>query len=307
MKDLRRLVTRQGETEPPFDNEYWDEHRQGLYVDVDSGLPLFLSSAKFDSGSGWPSFDRPVDELFIRQREDLSHGMRRVEISAADSGNHLGHLFSDGPKTTGSRYCLNSAALRFIPMDRLEAEGYGAYRFLLENSQARHAIIAAGCFWGVQAYFRLLPGVEESLVGYTGGSSERPSYQEVCSGQSGHAEAVRIRFNPRIIDYPQILKHFFGMHDPYSLNRQGNDLGSQYRSAIFFLCPEQRGVAQGLIADIQKAQAVAGAGRRIVTQLRPASAFWPAEDYHQDYLEKHPGGYCHVDLGPARNAARDNR
>jgi peptide methionine sulfoxide reductase msrA/msrB len=269
-------VTQECGTEPPFANRYWDNHEPGIYVDVVSGDLLFSSDDKFDSGSGWPSFSRPVSAESVVEKRDGSHGMERVEIRSARAGSHLGHVFDDGPEPTGLRYCVNSAALRFIPASKSTA------------------ILAAGCFWGTEAYFRKLSGVLAVTVGYTGGSLVRPTYGDVCSGTTGHAEAVRILFDPERISYRDILRHFFRMHDPTTEDRQGPDVGSQYRSAIFYMDEAQRETAESLIREMG-----ASSGEPIVTEVSPAAAFWPAEDYHQDYLGKNPRGYCHVNLSLA--------
>jgi len=130
-------VTQCSATEPPFRNEFWDHHEPGIYVDVVSGEPLFSSTDKFDSGTGWPSFVRPIEKANVTEHTDTSHGMRRVEVRSADGDSHLGHLFPDGPAPTGLRYCINSASLRFVPASRLEEEGYGQYRVLFEKVKPR--------------------------------------------------------------------------------------------------------------------------------------------------------------------------
>lgn len=152
------------------------------------------------------------------------------------------------------------------------------------------AIFAAGCFWGVEAAFRGIPGVLGVVVGYTGGRTEDPSYEDVCSKHTGHAEAVEVSFDPEKISYEDLLKVFWGIHDPTTMNRQGPDVGTQYRSAIFYLNEKQKAVAEASKKALQKS---ISDGKDIVTEVIPAVVFWRAEEYHQRYFEKHGRIKCH--------------
>lgn len=324
LSPLAYAVTQEGGTEPAFQNAYWDEHRPGLFVDVIDGTPLFSSADKFESGTGWPSFTSPIRASAVKTRTDNSQGMDRVEVVSASSGAHLGHRFDDGPAPAHLRFCMNSAALRFVPLDALEGEGYGAIRQLVQASSvprteaiacaanatsdaATHesapgasgcrattevALLAGGCFWGVEELLRGVPGVLETTAGYTGGYTDHPTYDDVHTGRTGHAEAVRIVFDPQRVTFRSLLDDwFFRIHDPTTANRQGNDRGSQYRSAIFTTSEDQAVEARAAKVRAERS------GRwkdPIVTEIVPARAFTAAEPEHQRYLERNPSGYtCH--------------
>jgi len=310
-------VACEGGTEPPFVNEYWDNKRAGIYVDIVSGEPLFASTDKFESGTGWPSFTRPIKKDEIMEKKDESGGMERTEVRSRTGDIHLGHVFEDGPAPTGMRYCINSASLKFIPLEKMKEAGYGKYLNLFPDSVGAEKIapkngamstsdvgqhlmtatFAAGCFWGVEAYFKLVKGVTDTTVGYAGGTKKNPAYGDVCSGETGHAESLRLTFDPKIVSYRKLLEHFWKMHDPTSLNKQGNDAGSQYRSIIFYHDEGQKRAAEKSKHELEQSRAYK---KKIVTEIIPAGEFYPAEKYHQDYLDKNPGGYCHVNLSLAK-------
>lgn len=293
-------VVRGNGTEQPFKNSYWNNKEPGIYVDIVSGEPLFSSTDKFDSGTGWPSFTRPVEDAALVNRKDVSAGMRRVEVRSRMADSHLGHLFDDGPKPAGYRYCINSAALRFVPVGKLAEQGLGKYLYLfpedIEKLGYEKAAFAAGCFWGAQAYFKKIKGVLATRVGYTGGGKPNPTYEEVSAGDTGHAEAVQVVFDPKVVSFKQLLEHFWKIHDPVSRNKQGNDSGSQYAAAVFYSTPRQKVQAEESKKALEKSGRYS---KPIATGILPAGEFYPAEEYHQDYLDKNPGGYCHINLGGA--------
>jgi peptide methionine sulfoxide reductase msrA/msrB len=303
-------VTQKEGTERPFSNAYWDNKKPGIYVDIVSGEPLFSSLDKFDSGTGWPSFTRPLKGIEVVEHTDHKLGMARTEVRSKNADSHLGHVFPDGPKAAGGlRYCINSASLKFIPAAELNAHGYGQLASLFPDvkqtqpangaqnqtpakAEAREeALLAGGCFWGMEDLIRNLPGVIETEVGYTGGTTANATYGDVKTGSTGHAEAIKVVFDPQKISYAKLLEFFFKIHDPTTKNRQGNDVGTQYRSAIFYATDAQKKVAE----EVKAATESSGKWKKpIVTEIVAAGPFYNAEGYHQDYLVKNPGGYtCH--------------
>ncbi len=260
-----RVIVQRG-TELPFSGKYHDFKEKGTYVCKRCGAPLYLSKDKFDSGCGWPSFDDEIPGA-VRRRTDAD-GMR-TEITCAACDAHLGHVFfGEGFTAKNTRHCVNSISMNFIP-----ADGQG-----MET-----AIFASGCFWGTQHLLQQAEGVLTTTAGYTGGRVRRPTYEQVCGGETGHAEAVRVVFDPGRISFAELAKLFFETHDFTQVDRQGPDIGPQYRSEIFFLDQKQKQAAEKLISVLREK------GFQVATRVTPAGEFWPAEIDHQNYYWKNGG------------------
>lgn len=277
----RHILLEKG-TEPPFSSALLKTGEKGTYTCRLCRLPLFSSDAKFTSGTGWPSFYKPSDSMHVRHERDSSHGMSRVEIQCSRCRSHLGHLFEDGPPPTGLRFCINSTSLRFFQENaELPLE--------VRPIQTETAYFAGGCFWGMEDRFQQVTGVVDVVSGYAGGTTINPTYKQVGSGKTGHAETVRVTYDPKRIGFGKLLEWFFKFHDPTQLNRQGPDIGTEYRSAIFAANEKQLKQAREFVDELQRSDRFRG--RKIVTRAELAGPFYEAEQYHQDYHEKH-GGSC---------------
>ena len=287
-------ITQNAGTEQAFCGTLLDNKKDGMYTCVVCGLPLFKSEHKFTSGTGWPSFFVGYDPAHIREKTDTSYGMVRTEINCARCDAHLGHVFSDGPPPTGQRYCLNSESLEFVE------DGQPVPEASKPVKKTEDAYFAGGCFWGVEHAFQMIPGVFSVESGYQQGDIKNPSYRQVCGGDTGHAESVKVVFDPSKVSFEQLARFFMVLHDPTQLNRQGPDYGTQYRSGIYTVGPEQQKVAEKVLKELQASPGFAD--RKIVTEVEPAETFYPTEDYHQDYIEK-TGRACHVDIDGAFKAA----
>jgi peptide methionine sulfoxide reductase msrA/msrB len=271
-------ILRESGTERPFTGIYNDIFDKGEYRCFACGALLFKSDTKFDHGCGWPSFSESAVDGAIEYLPDHSHGMVRTEIKCANCGSHLGHVFDDGPKPKGTRYCVNSESLQFIPKSEEKT---------MNKSENPVAIFAAGCFWGVEYKFSKQKGVISTDVGYTGGTVINPTYQLVCTGATQHAEAVKVEYDQKLTDYESLVRFFFEIHDPTQVNRQGPDTGTQYRTAIFYTTEEQKNIAEKVKKELQSKF-----DKPIATSIVPASKFFMAEEYHQEYVKKKGGESC---------------
>jgi len=270
--DEKAVIIDKG-TERPFSGKFDGFKEKGTYTCKQCDAPLYKSDNKFDSQCGWPSFDEEIPGAVKRQTDADGH---RTEILCASCGGHLGHVFEgEGFTDKNVRHCVNSISMNFIPDDKGE--------------NLQRAYFAGGCFWGVEYYFGKADGVISTTVGYMGGKVDKPTYSEVCNGTTGHAEAIEVIFDPKKATYEDMAKLFFETHDPTQLNRQGPDIGEQYRSAVFYTDDDQKEVTEKLI------NILVDKGYNVVTEVSMADQFYPAEDYHQDYYENKNGSpYCHV-------------
>jgi peptide methionine sulfoxide reductase msrA/msrB len=279
-------VAREADTERAFTGTMWNSEAKGTYYCAACGYKLFKSTQKFTSSCGWPSFFEQLNKESITFKPDNSYGMRRTEALCGRCNSHLGHLFDDGPEPTGKRYCMNAISLDFVP-DKVATE---------TNNNLETIVLGGGCYWCVEAVYENLKGVNSVYSGFAGGTVENPSYEEVCTGRTGAAEVVEITYDKTITNLDEIFKVFFTVHDPTTLNRQGADVGTQYRSVIFYKNEDQKKAAQSIIEELNASKVYSN---KIVTTLEPFKKFYKAEEYHQNYYENNKDKpYCQFVIQP---------
>ena len=268
-------------TEAPFSGEYDDLHQEGTYICKKCNAPLYKSENKFNAQCGWPAFDDEIKEAVKRIPD--KDGIR-TEIVCANCDGHLGHVFiGEGFTPTQTRHCVNSLSMVFIP------KGENIPEKITLKPQTEIAYLASGCFWGTEYHLQKIPGVVSTTVGYMGGETKNPTYREVCSGKTGHAETTKVEYDPSKVSFETIAKIYFETHDTSQIDGQGPDIGDQYRSVIFYNNESQKEIAEKLIKELEKN------GYSVVTELTPAEIFYDAEEYHQDYYEnKGSSPYCHI-------------
>lgn len=258
-------------TEYPGTGKLLHNTAKGTYICKQCDAPLYTSESKFESHCGWPSFD---DEIPGAVKRIPDADGRRTEIVCAKCGGHLGHVFlGEGFTPKNTRHCVNSISMKFIPTKELVE---------------KKAYFASGCFWGTEFYFQKLDGINKTTVGYMGGHLDSPTYEEVCTGTTGHLETIEITYNPEKVGYEKLVKYFFETHDFTQTNGQGPDIGPQYLSCIFYNDDEEKAIAEQCIEELTQR------GYQVATMVKPSVTFWEAEDYHQQYYEgngKRP--YCH--------------
>lgn len=275
-------ITRNRKTERAFSSEMCTIFEPGNYQCVCCGNPLFDGNEKYESGSGWPSFTQPIKDNAIAYIKDKSHGMYRVETICNNCDSHLGHVFQDGPEPSGLRYCMNALALKKT------------------SPNTKKLVLGGGCFWCTEAVFLALKGVIKVVSGYSGGHIKNPTYREVISGLTNHAEVIEITYNPEDIKLKELIMVHLTTHDPTTLNQQGADKGTQYRSIVFYHTLEEKNIIEACIAEAQEYYP-----EPIVTEVVKYEMFYQAEQDHQNFYNEHSGyGYCTIVIDPKLNKLR---
>ncbi len=286
LTDIERYVMEQKGTERPFTGEYYDFFEEGTYVCKRCGTALYRSNDKFRSGCGWPSFD---DEIKGAVKRILDADGRRTEIQCAKCGAHLGHVFiGEGFTPKDTRHCVNSVSLKFVPLKK-------------KYSNMKEIYFAGGCFWGTEHYFKQLRGVVDTKVGYANGNTDNPTYREVCTDKTGFAETVRVVYDPDVITLEFLTEMYFRAIDPTSVDQQGPDIGSQYRTGIYYKDDADKAEIRKVYDSMRQKL-----GSRMAVEFLPLKNFYYAEEYHQDYLDKNPAGYCHLPSSLFRMAKEAN-
>ncbi len=273
-------ILREHGTERPFSSELYEVKEEGIYVCAGCKNPLFSSSAKFNSGTGWPSYFQPYSKKSLNVATDNSFGMERDALTCKRCDGHLGHVFNDGPKPTGLRYCIDGDGLLFVP----------------KQAAVAVATFAGGCFWCTETIFESIKGVREVISGYSGGKEKNPTYESVGGGRTSHAEAFQVYYDPKVISYKDLVRVFFASIDPTIVNGQGPDRGAQYRTIAFYTNDEEKSIIEQKIKEISTEY-----DSPIATQVVKFDKFYEAEEYHQDFVKRNPNqGYVRGESIPRR-------
>ena len=286
----KRIILQKG-TEYPNTGEYNKHYEDGTYICRQCNQQLYKSSSKFNSNCGWPSFDDEIDGAVNRI---LDSDGRRTEIVCSNCTGHLGHVFiGENFTAKNTRHCVNSISMKFIPKEQSIPEIITSK----EVTELDTITFGAGCFWCVEVLFQKLKGVSHVESGYAGGKIKNPTYKMVCQGNTGSVEVAQLVYDPKIISTETLIDIFFHVHDPTTLNRQGNDVGDQYRSVIFYHSTQQKEIAKNVLKRIDSSKLW---NEPIVTTIESIYNYSIAEDYHQNYYNNNSStnGYCNMVIRP---------